>query len=205
MTCHAPLAHLNPTHQIEHTTMTSTHARTFAAAAAAPATVSPTHPIPTGPWTLYFHESDDPSWGADSYKKIHAAGTWEGMGTLLRELGPTRIMGGVLKIMRGDTSPLWENKVNIRGGAYCLKIPRRTATEVFTRYVAAAAADCATINPAENHIVGVTISPKRGFCIIKLWNTNATAHKSPTEVVILHEDVRTSEILYRPHVEAPMT
>jgi len=179
-------------------------ARSFATAAAAPAAALPTHPIGSGPWTLYFHESDDKSWGADSYKKIHGAASWEGLGTLLREMGPTRIMGGVLKIMRGDTSPLWENKVNIRGGAYCIKVPRRVAVEVFTRYVAAAAAECATTDPAANPIVGVTISPKKGFCIIKLWNTDAVKHKNAADVAILHEDVRTGEILYRPHVEAPM-
>lgn len=184
--------------------MTTTSSASFATVASAPPSVSPVHPIGSGPWTFYFHESDDKSWGSESYKKIHAAGSWEGMGTLLRELGPTRIMGGVLKVMRGDTSPLWENKVNIRGGAYCLKIPRRTAVEVFTRYLAAAAAECATTDPAGNPIVGVTISPKRGFCIIKIWNTDASKYKDPADIVILHEDVRTSEVLYRPHVDARM-
>ena len=185
--------------------MTSTSApRSFASAASAPATTLPTHPIPSGSWTFYFHESDDKSWGAESYKKIHVAASWEGMGTLLREMGPARIMGGVLKVMRGETSPLWENKVNIRGGAYCLKIPRRTAVEVFTRYLAAAAADCATTDPARNQIVGVTISPKRGFCIIKLWNLDASKYKDPEDIAILHDDVKTAEILYRPHVDARM-
>lgn len=184
--------------------MTSTAAPSFATVASAPPSVSPTHPIGSGPWTFYFHESDDKSWGADSYKKIQAAASWEGLGTLLRELGPTRIMGGVLKVMRGDTSPLWENRVNIRGGAYCLKIPRRTAVEVFTRYLAAAAAECATTDPAANPIVGVTISPKRGFCIIKLWNLDAMKHKNPADIAVLHEDVRTEEILYRAHTDAPM-
>jgi hypothetical protein len=184
---------------------TSTAAsRSFAAAAAAPATTTPTHAIPTGPWKLYFHESDDKSTGLDSYKMIYTAASWEGLGTLLRELGPPRILGGILKVMRGETSPLWENKANIRGGAYCLKIPRRSAVEVFTRYVAAAAADCATTDPAANPIVAVTISPKRHFCIIKLWNQDAKAHHDPAAIALLHEEVRTEEILYRPHVEAPM-
>lgn len=184
--------------------MTMTAPRSFATAAAAPAAPAPTHAIGSGPWTFYFHESDDKSWDLASYKKIHAAGSWEGLGTLLREMGPTRIMGGVLKVMRGDTSPLLENKCNIRGGAYCLKIPRRTAVEVFTRYLAAAAAECATTDPAANPIVGVTISPKRGFCIIKIWNRDAAKHNSPAEIAILHPDVRTEEILYRNHIEAPM-
>ena len=61
-----------------------------------------------------------------------------------------------------------------------------------------------SMDPAANPIVGVTISPKKGFCIIKLWNTDAVKHKNAADVAILHEDVQTGEILYRPHVEAPM-
>jgi hypothetical protein len=105
--------------------------------------------------------------------------------------------------MRGDTSPLWENKVNIRGGSYCLKIPRRSAIEVFTRYVAAAAMGTCAKNSA-NEIVGVTISPKKGFCIIKIWNLNAKAFGVASDLELLHEDVRESEIIYRPHTEQRM-
>jgi hypothetical protein len=105
--------------------------------------------------------------------------------------------------MRGEFSPLWENKANIRGGSYCLKVPRRSAIEVFNRYLAAAALGiCAT--SVSNEIVGVTISPKKGFCIIKIWNTNAKAFGAPSDLHILHEDVKTDEILYRCHTDQRM-
>ena len=189
------------------TTMPS---RSFASAAAAPpaptASVAPapaTHAIPTGSWTLYFHEPEDKSWTLESYKKIAATAAWEGFGMLLRELGPQRISNGMLFVMRGDVSPLWENKANIRGGSYCLKVGRRNATEIFQRYLAAAALGCATTNP-ENAIVGVTMSPKKGFCIIKLWNASAKAFNSPEDVVVLHEEIHPAEILYRPHTDQKM-
>jgi len=105
--------------------------------------------------------------------------------------------------MRGQFSPLWENKANIRGGSYCLKVPRRNAIEVFTRYLAAAALGiCAKDNV--NEIVGVTISPKKGFCIIKIWNTNAKTFGSSADLQILHDDVKTEEILYRRHTDQRM-
>jgi hypothetical protein len=105
--------------------------------------------------------------------------------------------------MRGDTSPLWENKVNIRGGSYCLKITRKNAIEVFQRYLAAAALGQGAVDPA-NEIVGVTISPKKGFCIIKIWNLNCKAFGKPTDLPLLHEEVKHEEILYRPHTEQRM-
>lgn len=125
------------------------------------------------------------------------------MGALLRELGPHKTTNGLLRIMRGTVSPLWENKTNIRGGSYCLKVTRRNAIEVFHRYLAAAALGACAKDSA-NEIVGVTISPKKGFCIIKIWNLSAKTFNSPADIALLHEEVRESEILYRPHTEQRM-
>lgn len=184
--------------------MTST--RSFAAAVAAPppvVSVAPGHSIPTGSWSVYYHEPEDASWSAESYKKLAVVSSWESLGTVLHELGPHKTTNGLLRIMRGSISPLWENKVNIRGGSYCLKIPRRSAIEVFRRYVAAAATLTCAKNP-ENEIVGVTISPKKGFCIIKIWNLNAKVFGSAADLNLLHGDVREAEIIYRPHTEQRM-
>lgn len=181
----------------------ATPIRSFAAAAAAPAATAAQHPIPTGSWSVYYHEPEDKSWTADSYKKLAVVSTWEQLGTVLRELGPHKTMNGLLRIMRGDTSPLWENKVNIRGGSYCLKITRRNSVEVFNRYMAAAALGMCTVDPA-NEVVGVTISPKKGFCIIKIWNLNCKSFGKPTDLPLLHDEVRHGEVIYRPHTEQRM-
>lgn len=185
--------------------MTTQMNRSFAAAAAAPAAPVPilVHPIPTGSWTAYFHEPEDKSMTADSYKKLQVVSSWEALGAVLRELGPHKTTNGLLRIMRGDYSPLWENKANIHGGSYCLKVPRRTSVEVFNRYLAAAALGLCAKDPA-NEIVGVTISPKKGFCIIKIWNLNAKRFNSPADLQILHEDIKVEEILYRNHTDQRM-
>jgi hypothetical protein len=177
----------------------------FATAAATPArpVAVQTHPIPTGSWTAYFHEPEDKSWTAESYKRLQVLSSWESIGTLLRELGTHKTTNGLLRVMRGDYSPLWENKANIRGGSYCLKISRKNSVEVFQRYLAAAALGCAS-KDAANEIVGVTISPKKGFCIIKVWNLNAKAFGSPSDLPLLHEEVKEEEILYRAHTDQRM-
>ena len=146
--------------------------RSFASAAAAPAAVPAQHAIPTGSWTVYFHEPEDTSWTAESYKKLVVAKSWESLGSVLKELGPHKSTNGLLRVMKGEFSPLWENKANIRGGSY--------------------------------EIVGVTISPKKGTCIIKIWNVNAKKYGKPSDLNILHEDVKEEEILYRPHTEQRM-
>jgi hypothetical protein len=177
----------------------------FAQAAAQPQTTtgSITHPIPTGSWTLYFHEPEDKSWTPDSYKRIDNICSWEALGALLHEMGAHRTVNGMMFAMRGDTSPLWENKANIRGGSYCLKISRKHSAETYQRYLAASAAGIVSNDPA-NAIVGVTMSPKKGFCIIKLWNANAKAFNKPTDILLLHDEVKVEEILYRPHTDQKM-
>ena len=194
-----------PDLKVPMTSKTMTTIRSFAAAAAAPpasAAVS-VHAIPTGSWTVYFHEPEDKSWTAESYKRLQTVTNWESLGALLRELGPHKTANGLLRIMRGDYSPLWENKANIRGGSYCLKVPRRSALEVFNRYLASAMLGICSKDPA-NEIVGVTISPKKGFCIIKIWNVNAKLYNHPANIQLLHEDVKEEEILYRNHTDQRM-
>lgn len=186
-----------------HTTTTAP-ARSFAQLAAQPSQPIETHSIPTGSWTLYFHEPEDKSWTPDSYKRIQGVNSWEALGALLREMGPHRLTNGMMFAMRGDTSPLWENKANIRGGSYCLKVSRKVAAEVYQKYLAAAACGIASTD-TKNAIVGVTMSPKKGFCIIKLWNTDAKAFHNPAaDIVSLHEEVILSEVIYRPHTEQKM-
>lgn len=181
----------------------------FAAALAAPAPAAPVggaggvHLIPTGSWTVYFHEPADPSWTVDSYKRIQTASSWEGLGVLLKELGPHKTTNGLLRIMKGSFSPLWENRENIHGGSYCLKISRRNALEVFQRYVVAAGLGACAKDP-DNEIVGVTISPKKGSCIIKIWNLNAKRFGDPSNLNLLHDEVRENEILYRAHTDQRM-
>ena len=185
--------------------MTTPSKPSFAAAAAAAATsTGPTvHPIPSGPWSCYYHEPEDNTWGPSSYKNLQVCSSWEALGAFLKELGPHKTTNGLLRIMKGDISPLWENNANIYGGSYCLKVPRRNAIEVFRRYLGAALLQICATDP-DNKIVGVTISPKRESCIIKIWNLNEKRFHNPTDLLLLHEDIKHEEILYRKHTDQRM-
>lgn len=184
--------------------MNTSPSPSFATKVAAAPVAAPIHAIPTGSWTIYVHEPDDKSWTSDSYKRISPITSWEMLGSVIRELGAHRITNGMMFGMRGDTSPLWENSANIRGGSYCIKVNRRNAAEIYQLYLVAAASGSATTDAAANPIVGVTMSPKKGFCIIKLWNANAKAFKNPSDIVILHDEIKVEEILYRPHTDQKM-
>jgi hypothetical protein len=114
----------------------------------------------------------------------------------------TEAPGAMLKWDKGSHAPLWEHKYNNLGGAYCIKVDR-DALDVFQCYAAAAILGEITKNPL-NPIIGVTISPKKGFFILKLWNLSADHFKDPRDVAYLPSPVKTSDILYRPHGDARM-
>jgi hypothetical protein len=93
--------------------------------------------------------------------------------------------------------------MNIRGGSYCLKVTQGLSYEVYQRYVAAASLDLVSKRPNENKIVGISISPKKGFHIIKIWNKNS-AIGDLNDIVLLDDTLKLSDVLFRPNVQQRM-
>jgi hypothetical protein len=164
-----------------------------------------TSSFPTGSWTLYFHDPEDSSWTADSYKFIGTFKTFPDLWATFARIGESRMLSGMFFLMKDPYPPLWENRQNIRGGSYCIKVPEKSASETYARYVAAGILNCITKDTVEgNNIVGVSISPKKGFHILKIWNTEAKKFYKPTDIAVLGDGMLASDIIYRPHVDQKM-
>jgi hypothetical protein len=157
--------------------------------------------FPSGSWTLWFHDPDDTNWTPGTYKKLGAFATFSALWGALNAISAEHFLGGMYFFMRGDTMPLWEHRSNIHGGSYCIKVPETVALETFQRYVAAAILGCVATDAA-NTIMGVTISPKKGFHILKIWNSSCKTYHSPHEIHLLGEGMKATDVLYRPHTDA---
>jgi hypothetical protein len=103
---------------------------------------------------------------------------------------------------KGNYPPLWEHKHNVYGGAYCVKVESPSPIDVFQHYLAAAVLGEVTTDET-NPIIGVSISPKRGFSIMKLWNLSSDGHNNPKGIKQI-SGIKTADILYRPHGDARM-
>lgn len=156
--------------------------------------------FPSGAWTLYFHAPDDSNWSPSSYIKIGSFRSFETLWGSLRRIDAEHFLTGMFFLMRDPFPPMWEHRSNIHGGTYCIKVPESNAHETFHRYAAASILDSATTDE-RNTIVGVSISPKKGFHILKIWNNNCKTYHTPTELLTLGEGIRHADILYRPHVD----
>jgi hypothetical protein len=159
--------------------------------------------FPSGSWTLYFHDPEDSSWTADSYKSIGSFKTFPELWSTIARIGEAKLLTGMYFLMRDPYPPLWENRVNIRGGSYCIKVPEKSTAETFSRYMAAGILSMVSTDQA-NQIIGVSISPKKGFHILKLWNVESKKYHKPTEINIYGDGMIPSDVIYRPHVDQKM-
>ena len=175
--------------------------------APAPATPVPVEAVPasfpSGPWSLYYHDTQDQSWTEESYKKVASFSNYTTLWGAISSIGVEKFNNGMWFFMRDPHPPLWENHMNIRGGSYCIKVGQAQSFEMFQRYIAAATLDAVSKRPVENRIVGISISPKKGFHIIKIWNTTTTvSDKTNLNQSLTYYKV-TDDVTYTSHKARP--
>ncbi len=154
-------------------------------------------------WTLYFHDPEDSSWTPESYKRLGSFTTFPDLWATLNRIGEPKFVTGMFFIMRDPYLPLWENRANIRGGSYSIKVPEKSAFETFSRYMAAGILNLIS-KDVGNQIVGVSISPKKGFHILKIWNVDAKAYHKPTEINLYGDGMILTDVIYKPHLDQKM-
>jgi hypothetical protein len=159
--------------------------------------------FPTGSWTLYYHDTQDQNWTDESYKKVATLNNYKNLWATIKTIGSEKFNNGMWFFMLDPHPPLWENNLNIRGGSYCIKTGQNASYEIYQKYIAAATLDLISNRPVENKIVGVSISPKKGFHIIKIWNKNGTIGDI-RDIALLDDSIKASEILFRSNVNQRM-
>jgi Eukaryotic initiation factor 4E len=158
--------------------------------------------IPTGPWTLYFHSPEETKWTLNTFISLGSMKTWHQFWSIIEALKTESFSDGMFFMMHDPAPPLWESHHNIRGGCYSFRCQKKEAADVYLTYIIASMLNVASCSP-ENRINGISISPKRGFNIIKLWNTDAQKFNQPSTLQSI-SSIRESEIIYTPFVQKKM-
>lgn len=122
-------------------------------------------------WIVWFHDPSDNNWDLTSYKKIYEISTIKEFWNLYNKLDNKIIENSMFFVMRENIDPIWEHKDNINGGSWSFKIPKGNILETWMNISMALFGE--TINKTTKNIInGISISPKKNFCIIKIWNKN---------------------------------
>ena len=159
--------------------------------------------IPSGSWTLYFHSIDENKWDINSFHVIRTFKTWHDLHATLKKVVISTIGDGMFFLMRDPIPPLWENSKNIRGGNYSFRAQRADAGETFVNVAIACMLDRIMVS-AENRIHGISISPKKGFNIVKIWNADSTKYNKISDMVLCVDGLKSDDVLYTPFLEKKM-
>ena len=139
-------------------------------------------------WTCWIHYQNDNDWTLESYKLISKFSYLKEIALFIENLHESIIKKTMVFFMKDSILPLWETQDNIDGGCFSYKISNNNIVAIFKillyKIVGNTLIDDENIN---NNINGLSISPKKNFCIIKIWmkkkdcfiNYDASSNKDP--------------------------
>ena len=124
-------------------------------------------------WTLWAHLPHNTDWSMQSYIPISTFKTVEETIAVTETLPAILVENCMLFMMRDGIKPAWEDPKNRNGGCFSYKVSNKNVYKVWKdlTYVVVGG----TISKQSgfvNCVTGITISPKKNFCIIKIWMTD---------------------------------
>jgi hypothetical protein len=122
-------------------------------------------------WNLYYHLPDDKNWDLKSYTTIMGdIQTAEEVIALNESIPDQVIKSCMLFLMRKGITPMWEDPRNRTGGCFSYRILNKQVPHLWRMLMQLTCGETLATNAKyNNHINGITISPKKNFCIVKIW------------------------------------
>jgi len=121
-------------------------------------------------WKLWFHLPNDGDWSMNSYKLVDTIDSIERSIAILESLDDNVIKFCMLFLMKDNISPRWEDPKNVNGGCFSYKVSNKNVKETW-RDLSFLLMGKSVSEDKEfiKNITGISISPKKNFCIIKIW------------------------------------
>lgn len=122
-------------------------------------------------WTLYFHDPYDTDWTYSSYVRICDISDINTFKNISHYLD-NNLSKGMFFIFREGIFPSWDDESNINGGFLSFKILKKESLNFWLDICSKLLLDeiVSDMDSLDIYdINGVSISPKKDFCIFKLW------------------------------------
>ena len=121
-------------------------------------------------WTLWAHLPHDTDWSLSSYKNILDINCVESVLTLENVIPDVMIQNCMIFCMRKNINPTWEDPNNRNGGSFSFKINNHVVSSVWKELLMNLTTETILNDELKNRqINGITVSPKKNFCILKIW------------------------------------
>jgi len=150
-------------------------------------------------WDLYYHLPTDQNWGLDSYRVImNNIESVEDVVKINESVNDNVIRNNMMFLMRNGIAPQWEDHKNRNGGSFSYKVHNKLVPNTWRKLFKYVTGESFSKNDDINHhINGITVSPKKSFCIIKVWMDNIDFQDSS----VFHEitDERNKGCIFKKH------
>ena len=99
--------------------------------------------------------------------------TVENMISLINSVPALMVKNCMLFLMREGINPTWEDPKNSEGGCFSFKVSNKNVPSVWKSLSYLLTGETlSTDKQFQKNITGITISPKKSFCILKIWLSN---------------------------------
>lgn len=119
------------------------------------------HPLEEN-WILWYHDPNNSNWDIDSYIKVAEISSIESYWKVFTCIRSYFIQNGMFFLMREGVSPCWEKLPD--GGSWSFRRKKADVSSFWNKL-----AICLTAGILGPEIVGVSVSPKKTFPIVKIW------------------------------------
>ena len=152
-----------------------------------------------GKWNLYYHLPHDKKWDLSSYHVILGnIDTAESVIAINQTIPEHIVKYCMLFVMRDGITPMWEDPKNRNGGCFSFKVINKQVFGVWKSLFYAICGETLFINKEYNKLVnGITISPKKNFCIVKVWLINCSIQDPNLMIAI--PNLATQGCLFKKH------
>lgn len=160
---------------------------------------NPIHPLHNR-WNLWAHLPHDSDWSIKSYKKVCQFRVLEEVIGITEMLPEAFVKSCMLFIMKDGIHPMWEDPKNRNGGCFSYKVSNKSVFEVWRSLSYVLVGESMSDSRSfVNSITGITISPKKNFCIVKIWMANCD-HQNPQDVTDDVKHISSQGCLFKKHV-----
>lgn len=119
---------------------------------------------------FYFHDPNNSNWDIKSYILVETIKTVEDWVQVFRSFKDVWNKG-MFFLMKGTVQPIWEDEYNKHGGCMSFKLWKTEVNDCWLELTGKLITNTLLKNTEKSYvkISGVSISPKKNYCIVRIW------------------------------------
>jgi translation initiation factor 4E len=151
-------------------------------------------------WTLWAHLPHNTDWSLTSYIPVSTFTSVEETICVTETLPEVLVENCMLFIMKEGVKPIWEDLNNRNGGSFSYKVSNKNVFKVWKdlTYVLVGESISNHSNFVKS-VTGITISPKKSFCIIKIWMADCN-NQNPCIVTTDVKGITPQGCIFKKHI-----